>query len=119
MNAIMVLTKVVVSFVVVLVYLMHIIARNVPFKKKIEMDVQRSLTWVAQRQICFMKERNMVLRKGDPGFFILILEIFPWTSLFISFFIKHVSYLLLKILFAEFVNLFFNIIYKQILCSLW
>ena len=58
MNAIMDLIKDDVLFVVDLVLPMLIIAKNAPFKKKIEMDAQKLSTWDRQRLICFMNARN-------------------------------------------------------------
>lgn len=66
MNAIMDRIKDVASFVVVLVYPMLTIVRNVQFKRKIEMVAQRSLTLEAQKQIYSTRERSMDLKDGSP-----------------------------------------------------
>ena len=44
---------------------MHITARNVPNRKRIETDVQKLSTWVAQKQTYFTKEKNMDLKSGE------------------------------------------------------
>lgn len=72
MNAIMVHTKVAAWFVVALVSLMRTTARNVRYKRKIEMGVQRLSTWEVQRQISFMKERSMVSKRDDSWLAFLV-----------------------------------------------
>ncbi len=44
---------------------MLIIAKNASSKKKIEMGVQRLLIQEVQKQICFMKEKNMGSKRDD------------------------------------------------------
>mmetsp|Transcript_1545 Transcript_1545/g.3824 ORF Transcript_1545/g.3824 Transcript_1545/m.3824 type:complete len:98 (-) Transcript_1545:87-380(-) len=67
MNAIMVLSKVGVWFVVVKVSRMPTIVVNAYNRPKIETDVQKLSTWGRPRLICFMNERNMVSRNDDTS----------------------------------------------------
>ena len=59
------LIKVDVPFAAALESQTRIIARNVPQWRKTEMAVLKSLIWEAQKPICFMRERNMDLRKDN------------------------------------------------------
>lgn len=82
MNAIMVPTKEDVSFVVDLVYQMHITAKSVQSKKRIEMAALRLSILEALKQIYSMKGRSMDLKEDRLfyPFIHLLMQVMSFTS---------------------------------------
>lgn len=75
MNVTMGHSRVVVSFVEVLEYLMPTIVKSVHNRRKIEMVVRKLSILEVPKQISFMSGRNMVLKKDEGR---ILVQSFNW-----------------------------------------